>query len=112
MVALVAETEKAFGVPVYRVLRLMNCTWILLFLFLVWQRTASFLILKALFNEHAWQLAQGRVSFGKLQSIKPACIQSGYDRCFSNRKIETSVVQDGSGNDYVTRLHQPFWNLA
>jgi type III restriction enzyme len=109
MVALVAETEKAFGgtgltrVPTPYELHLDFVVPLLS----VAENGKFFDFESTYLIEHAWQLSAKDASLS--ENYNPLSLpvsKAGMIDVSQTGKIETSVVQDGSGNDYVTRLHQ------
>ena len=109
MVALVAATEKAFGgtgltrVPTPYELHLDFVVPLLS----VVENGKLFDFESTYLIEHAWQLSAKDASLPENYNplIRPVS-KAGMLDVSQTGKIETSVVQDGSGNDYVTRLHQ------
>ena len=109
MVNLVAETEKAFGgtgltrVPTPYELRLEFVVPLLS----VVENGKLFEFESTYLIEHAWQLSAKDASLSENYNplIRPIA-RAGMVDVSQTGKIETSVVQDGSGNDYVTKLHQ------
>jgi type III restriction enzyme len=115
MVALIAETEKAFGgtgltrIPTPYELHL---DFVVPLLSLA-ENGKLFDFESTYLIEHAWQLSAKDASLSESYNplIRPVS-KAGMVDVSQTGKIETSVVQDGSGNDYVTRLHQAVLELG